>query len=155
MMHTRRTAWLVVLAVGSLGTTAALVQEPAGPARYTEQQAEAGRISYGQVCTACHLSSLRGSFEAPELAGPNFMNTWEGRSVRELFNLIQATMPPEGPSLSEQAYTNVAAYLLQANGVPSNYRGTEARAERADRVGSTAACDASSGKSQRWAGRTW
>ena len=120
MMHTRRTAWLVVLAVGSLGTTAALVQEPAGPARYTEQQAEAGRISYGQVCAACHLSSLRGSFEAPELAGPNFMNTWEGRSVRELFNLIQATMPPEGPSLSEQAYTNVAAYLLQANGVPSN-----------------------------------
>ena len=120
MMHTSRTAWLVLFAVGSLGTTAALVQEPAGPARYTEPQAEAGRISYEQACAACHLPSLRGSFEAPELAGPNFMNTWGGRSVRDLFNLIQATMPPEGPALSEQASTNVVAYLLQANGVPSN-----------------------------------
>ena len=118
MMRMRRTAWLALLAVGSLGTTVALAQEPAAPPSYTEHQAEAGRTAYEQNCAACHLSNLGGSFEAPELAGPNFMNTWGVRPVHALFERIQSTMPPPGGSLSELTYTNLVAYLLQANGVP-------------------------------------
>ena len=36
---------------------------------------------YASACASCHLSTLQGSFEAPELAGPNFVNRW-GRGVR-------------------------------------------------------------------------
>ena len=118
--RTRRTAWLALLAVGVFGTTVVLGQAPAGPARYTAAQADAGQLSYEQVCAACHLGNLSGSFEAPELAGPNFMNAWGGRPIRELFDLIQATMPPTGQTLNAQATTNIIAYLLQANGVPSS-----------------------------------
>ena len=119
MMRMKRTACLALLAVGSLGPTVALAQDPDDrPVRYTEQQAEAGRAAYEQNCAACHLSNLAGSFEAPQLAGPNFMNTWEVRPLRDLFDRIQGTMPPPGGSLSELTYTNIVAYLLQANGAP-------------------------------------
>ena len=118
--RTRRTAWLALLAVGVFGTTLVLGQAPAGPAQYTAAQADAGRLSYEQVCAACHLGNLSGSFEAPELAGPNFMNAWGGRPIRELFDFIQATMPPAGQTPSAQATTSIIAYLLQANGVPSS-----------------------------------
>ena len=115
----RRTALLALLAVGVFGTTVVLGQAPAGPAQYAAAQADAGQLSYQRVCAACHLGDLSGSFEAPELAGPNFVNVWGGRPIRELFDLIQATMPPAGQPLNAQTTTNIIAYLLQANGVPS------------------------------------
>ena len=117
-MHLRGATSLVFLGVAQLGTAAALAQE-GDPASYTQAQAEAGRITYGRACASCHLTNLRGDFEAPELAGPNFLNTWGRRPVGELFYLIRATMPPDGPALGEQAYVDVVAYILEANGVPA------------------------------------
>ena len=120
MRQTRRMRRTALLAVGVFSTTVVLGQAPAVPADYTAAQADAGRLSYEQVCAACHLGNLSGSFEAPELAGPNFMNAWGGRPIRELFDFIQATMPPAGQTPNAQATTNIIAYLLQANGVPSS-----------------------------------
>ena len=123
MRHTRRmrrTALLALLAVGVFGSTVVLGQAPAVPAEYTATQADAGQLSYEQVCASCHLGNLSGSFEAPELAGPNFMNAWGGRPIRELFDFIQATMPPAGQTPNARVTTNIIAYLLQANGVPSS-----------------------------------
>ena len=65
-------------------------------------------------------------FEAPELAGPNFQLAWGARPVWELFDLVRVSMPPgQGGALGDEAYTNVVAYILQANGVPA---GTQALA---------------------------
>ena len=61
---------------------------------YTAEQANAGRTVYQTSCASCHLPDLAGRNEAPPLAGANFMNTWRNRTTRDLFEFIQATMPP-------------------------------------------------------------
>ena len=91
-------------------------QQPSGS--YTNTQAEAGATVYSASCAVCHLADFQGSFEAPELAGPNFRNTWGGRPVSSLLGLIAATMPPEAAgSLSADQVASVTAYLLRANQV--------------------------------------
>ncbi len=90
-------------------------QRPAGP--FTAAQASAGRTAYQENCSGCHLADLAGRNEAPPLAGGNFMNTWGGRSTRELLALIQTTMPPGSPgALGSDAYAEIAAFILQSNG---------------------------------------
>jgi alcohol dehydrogenase (cytochrome c) len=90
-------------------------QQPA-PAIYTEAQAAAGKTVYDANCAACHLPDLSGRNEASPLAGPNFMNTWRGRSTRELFDYISSTMPPGRANLGADAYLAVTAFILQVNG---------------------------------------
>ena len=96
------------------------LKRPSRPARlaYTADQAEAGAAVYQEWCAGCHLPNLAGSFEAPELAGPNFRNTWGARSVSDLVELMRETMPPEAPgSLDEGQYVALAAFMLRQNGV--------------------------------------
>ena len=91
-------------------------QQPSGS--YTNAQAEAGAIVYEATCSVCHLTDFQGSFEAPELAGPNFRNTWGGRPVGNLLELIATTMPPQATgSLSAEQVASVVAYVLRANEV--------------------------------------
>ena len=92
---------------------------PAAPAIFTAAQAAAGQATYATECASCHLSDLAGQNEAPQLAGPNFRRTWGTRTTRELIEYMQATMPPGRPSLAEQDYINLAAFILRANGAPS------------------------------------
>ena len=89
-----------------------------GSADYTAAEADAGEPIYEQMCATCHMSNLTGSFEAPELAGPTFRGTWEDRTVEELIELVQVTMPPgAGGSLAPEEYASVVAYILRENGV--------------------------------------
>ena len=91
---------------------------------YTATQADAGRVVFDRSCATCHMRDLSGAFEAPELAGPNFQRAWGERPVGDLLDLISVSMPPgQGGSLGDEAYTNVVAFILQANGVPA---GTQA-----------------------------
>ena len=60
------------LAAVGAGGSGATAQDFAG---YTEDQARAGQLVYESVCASCHMSNLQGDFDAPELAGPNFLNT--------------------------------------------------------------------------------
>ena len=84
---------------------------------FTDAEASAGRVVYEETCARCHMADLSGAFEAPELAGPDFARAWAARPVEELIGLIQASMPPgQGGSLPELAYSNLAAYILRANG---------------------------------------
>ena len=83
---------------------------------FTAQQATAGSTVYAASCASCHMADLAGRNEAPQLAGNNFMNTWNNRSTKDLFEFIQSTMPPTGESLSEAQFLSVTAYILQANG---------------------------------------
>ncbi|HXV59463.1 MAG TPA: PQQ-binding-like beta-propeller repeat protein [Vicinamibacteria bacterium] len=86
---------------------------------YTNEQAAAGADLYGNVCAACHLADLSGSFEATALAGEDFRINWQGRPLIDLVEVIRATMPPEDAgSLSLERATAVTAFLLRENGVP-------------------------------------
>jgi len=107
------TGVLFFLAAPAMGQNVRL-----GDATYTVSQAERGQVVYGETCAACHLPDLSGSFEASELAGPNFRAVWGGRSVRQLLEYTMETMPPGRiGSLSDSDYAAVVAYLLRENGL--------------------------------------
>ena len=117
----RRRALPALLGAGLLLAWAGSARAQGGP-DYAPEQADAGRTAYESACAACHTSTLQGSFEAPELAGPNFLNRWGGRPVSELIDYVRATMPPDGTRPSEAGYVSIIAYILQRNGVAAGER---------------------------------
>ena len=109
------TAVLAALVVLT-GRAPALAQQ-GGEGSYTTAQADAGAVTYSERCAVCHLDTLQGSFEAPELAGPNFRNTWGARPVADLLNQIASTMPPQDiGSLAIEEVADVVAYVLRQTG---------------------------------------
>ena len=111
----------LLLAGGTLafGVAIAAQQTPAAGV-YTAEQAAIGQTAYATVCAGCHRADLGGQFEAPPLAGGNFMNVWRGRSTNDLYTKIATTMPPTAPgSLGEQAVTSLVAFILRSNGAPA------------------------------------
>lgn len=106
-MLTSRCLLLALLALPSYSQS--------GP--FTAEQSTAGLALYQTHCASCHLANLGGRNEAPQLAGANFLTAWTRRSSRDLFVNIKSTMPPSQPGgLGEDAYLNLTAFLLHANG---------------------------------------
>jgi alcohol dehydrogenase (cytochrome c) len=90
---------------------------PAAADSFTQEQADSGKRSYDEHCADCHLMTLKGSGHGPELAGPNFMTVWGGRTIAELFAYNKSRMPSAAPgSLSDAVYTDIVAHILRANG---------------------------------------
>ena len=92
---------------------------------YTDQQAGRGERQYSRACESCHGSDLAGDqvAEIPALSLDSFMTSWNGRTVNDLVATMKRSMPKDKPgTLSENAYLDLAAYLLQANKFPSGSR---------------------------------
>src|SRR5580704_2433223 len=109
----------ICIAAATLGLSIAMfaAQQPARTGPFTADQAAAGRAIYQATCSTCHLPDLKGTFEAPPLAGANFLNTWRNRPASDLFTRIRNSMPITNPgSLSDQDAANLVAFILQANG---------------------------------------
>lgn len=67
---------------------------------------------------------------APGLTGVAFRFRWRGLKVADIFESIESTMPPEEPdTLGDQAYIDVVAFLLSANGYPAGDRELVAESE--------------------------
>ncbi len=85
---------------------------------FTEEQASGGQEAYAQACAQCHGEELQGGV-GPALTGQTFWDHWGGDTVYTFFEYIQRMMPQNAPgSLETETYTDVTAYLLQANGFP-------------------------------------
>lgn len=90
---------------------------------FTEAQAERGRVVYDEHCAECHGEGLGGGEMAPGLTGVAFRFRWRGLKVADIYDSVQSTMPPEEPgTLSDQAYIDLVAFLLSANGYPTGDR---------------------------------
>lgn len=119
----RRRAKGTVAALMAAGLGAAMLvstpsaQQPQAAPVYTAAQAAAGQTSYQANCASCHLPDLAGRNEALPLVGASFMNTWRGRTTKDLLDYVQATMPPGRPSLAPEEYVNITAFILQSNGM--------------------------------------
>jgi len=104
-----------VLAIGLVSTVVLVSgqQTPtAGP--FTADQAAAGRTAFQANCAGCHGADLMG---IPPLAGPSFVGSWGTRTTRDLFGLVQNTMPTDRPgALPADTYVNIVAFILQSNG---------------------------------------
>jgi S-disulfanyl-L-cysteine oxidoreductase SoxD len=86
---------------------------------YSDAQAERGQQLYKTQCVTCHGEALEGVV-GPPLAGSGFLSTWSGRSLAELVDKIEKTMPPQQPgSVSQQQATDLAAYFLSAGKFPA------------------------------------
>jgi alcohol dehydrogenase (cytochrome c) len=103
------------------GVMIVTAQQGTAVAPYTAAQAAAGRGLYQANCAGCHGPDLGGRNDAPQLAGPQFVGTWGGRTVGDLIGFMAAAMPPGNPTLGEQNYLNIAAFILDSNGArPGN-----------------------------------
>jgi mono/diheme cytochrome c family protein len=92
---------------------------------YTDTQASRGERQYGRACEQCHGADLAGDpvKEIPALSLDSFMTSWNGKTVKDLFDTVKRSMPKDKPgSLGTGAYVDVVAYLLQANKFPSGDR---------------------------------
>src|ERR1017187_4386781 len=86
---------------------------------YSREQAGRGQTAYNSRCARCHGDALLGGENSPALVDQDFLETWTGKSVGSLVELIRTTMPSDGPGkLSRQQSTDIAAYLLSANNFP-------------------------------------
>ena len=92
---------------------------------YTDAQATRGERTYSRSCEQCHGPDLAGDpvMEIPALSDEAFMMSWSGKTVKQLFEHVQRSMPKDKPgSLGTGAYADVVAFLLQANKFPSGSR---------------------------------
>ena len=101
----------------ALGVLAAVQAFAQSPGVYNMEQATKGHAAYAASCAGCHRANLAGGGDAPALGGNGFMSSFGGRSTKDLYKFIATSMPAGAPgSLGEEAYTNITAYLLYANG---------------------------------------
>jgi mono/diheme cytochrome c family protein len=86
---------------------------------YTDAQAAAGKVQYEASCGSCHAADLTGGRGGP-LKGDAFMANWGEDNLDTLFTRIKTSMPRDAPaSLTDDAYVEIIAYVLQANAFPS------------------------------------
>ena len=111
------------VAAGSAGAGAGEAQEnrvTVWDGVYTAEQAERGEAVYKSHCLSCHLADFSGTEEASALAGEPFMESWLEDTVGNLYTRVRNLMPFDEPaSLSDDAYLDSVAYLLQVNGFPA------------------------------------
>ena len=82
---------------------------------YSAGQAARGQQLYKAQCAACHGNALEGTVGAP-LAGVSFLADWSARSLANLVDKIQKTMPFEQPgTLTRPQATDLTAYILDVS----------------------------------------
>lgn len=87
-------------------------------------QAERGEDAF-RACSYCHGRDMRGGDDppGPALKGEIFLAKWRDRPLLDLFTRVAETMPRDRPgTLEPQAYADILAYLLLANGMPAGER---------------------------------
>jgi hypothetical protein len=85
---------------------------------YTEAQATRGKAGYVMHCGSCHSEDMTG-MSGPALKGFQFIENWREDSLNSLYALIRDTMPRQQDKLTEDAYVDILAYILQFNEYPA------------------------------------
>jgi len=83
---------------------------------FTSAQAARGKTHYAAACAECHGANLI-SPTRPPLNGEPFLNHWAEGGLDALFGRVKSM--PARANLSERAYLEVLAFLLDANGFPA------------------------------------
>jgi alcohol dehydrogenase (cytochrome c) len=108
----------VGIAICPLLPRAAIAAEPVA---MSAAQMERGQASFARNCASCHGRNLDNGEFAPALKGRAFLSHWGGRSVGEFTAYLRANMPPGGTGeLGKDDYAALVAYLMNANGAPSD-----------------------------------
>ena len=124
-------AWILVIGL-AFGTVSAAatgerarvgLQETASTVLdgvFSASQGGRGSKIYTQNCESCHGPEAKGGELGPSLAGSDFIMFWTDLSVGSLFERIKLSMPQDEPGrLTDEEYTDVVAYLLDASDYPA------------------------------------
>jgi mono/diheme cytochrome c family protein len=86
---------------------------------YSTAQAARGQQIYKAQCAGCHGDAMEGT-SGPPLAGDSFLSNWSARSLANLVDKIQKTMPFNQPgSLSRAQSIDITAYILDIGKFPA------------------------------------
>ena len=97
---------------------------------FTADQAKRGDVIYKEACATCHGDNLEGSGPMPPLAGKDFLTNWTGKTVGELFEKTQTTMPATAPgTLTPAQAADLTAHMLNSSGFPAGATELEAKVE--------------------------
>jgi mono/diheme cytochrome c family protein len=84
---------------------------------YSPAQAARGEAAYAANCAKCHEGA---DVDGPPLTGDPFMDRWREDTLTTLFTFIKTRMPQDSPGkLSETAYLDILAHILQSNSIPA------------------------------------
>lgn len=102
---------------------------------YTADEASRGKALFQANCQGCHGSELGGGV-GPALKGPSFAATWGNKTLGALVSFEHSKMPLTAPgSLTLPDYQNLAAFILQQNGLPAGTRPLSSGADNARVLG--------------------
>jgi len=128
----RKTVAILSVCAFVLSVSYAVVgaQGKASAGVYTAEQAGRGEAIYKEQCAACHGDNLEGSGPMPPLAGMDFMTTWQGKSLGDLYEKIQTTMPATAPGTLMPAQTaDLLAFMLKSSKYPAGSSALEGKME--------------------------
>jgi mono/diheme cytochrome c family protein len=75
---------------------------------YTAEQAARGKSTFESKCSSCH--------ETSRFSGASFLEAWDGKAMKEIWDIASGTMPEDNPgSLKQQEYGDILAYFLALN----------------------------------------
>jgi mono/diheme cytochrome c family protein len=129
------------MAIAALGILAWAAAEPSvWDGIYTGAQAGRGQVLYAKACASCHRENLEGHGTTPSLAGEDFVEKWDGQTVGDLFEKMQASMPADHPgSLSREQNAAILAFILRFNNFPAGQTELRTDADWLARIRFTAA----------------
>jgi S-disulfanyl-L-cysteine oxidoreductase SoxD len=124
----------VLILGGFLATLAATVAAQASRSVndgvYTADQAKRGEALYKENCSACHGDNLEGSGPMPPLAGKDFLANWTGKTVGDLYEKTQTTMPATAPgTLTPEQAADIVSFLLSKDNYPAGSAALEGKME--------------------------
>jgi len=110
-----------VAACGLCAARPAAAAQAATDGLYTEAQAVRGATIYAEQCASCHGEDMTGVPDLfPALVGETFVTNWQGKSVGELFEKINQTMPALDPgSLMPAQVADLVAHALSSSQYPA------------------------------------
>jgi mono/diheme cytochrome c family protein len=132
----KKTSFVVILGVFMLlsGLYAAVGAQGAAKSVndgvYSEAQAKRGDVLYKEQCATCHGDNLEGSGPMPALAGKDFLASWQGKTVGDLFEKTHTTMPATAPgSLTPAQAADIVSYMLASSKFKAGTMELEPKAE--------------------------
>lgn len=117
--------------VGSIAVTlGAQATRSVNEGVYTADQAKKGEVLYKEQCSACHGDNLEGSGPMPPLAGKDFLANWTGKTVGDLYEKTQTTMPATAPgTLTPEQAADIVAFMLSKDNYPAGSAALEGKME--------------------------
>jgi S-disulfanyl-L-cysteine oxidoreductase SoxD len=111
-------------------TVAAQATRSVNEGVYTADQAKKGEGLYKEQCASCHGDNLEGSGPMPPLAGKDFLANWTGKTVGDLYEKTQTTMPATAPgTLTPEQAADIVAFMLSKDNYPTGSAALESKTE--------------------------